>query len=205
MYREPARPADAVDLEEMRTRAWWESREDRVARFLGPRALVGASGYVALDGSRRVRFVADDERARFEVIDPVSGVTLSCHVAPTRFEPPDDLEAPSPRRVWHAPVLGRCVRQVCFLGHPRVLGGSPRALDARLVRLLELDGGALVVRLDAQGQPIADTLHPSAEAAARQLEHELGAHVGTLRRGERGRPFRRRTSWVGTRGPSHGV
>jgi len=204
MYREPARPADAVDLQEVDARAWWESADDRAARFLGPRAVLDATGYVGLDGTRRIRFGADDDRARFEVLDPASGVTLSSHVATSRLERPEIAPRPV-RRVWHAPVLGRAVRQVCFVGRPRQLGGAPRAVDARMVRLLELDEGALVVRVDAEGQAIADTLHASPEAAARQLEHELGPHVGTLRRGERGRPFRRRSGWVGVRGPSHGV
>lgn len=188
MYREPAPPSRAVELEDLAPRRWWRSGDDAL-ELLGERVIVSPLGYASLDGVRRVRFVAGDADARFEELDPASGVTLRSVRARTHLPRPDAPQR-DPRAVWHAQVIGRPRACVCLAGRPP--RGEP---EPRMVRLLAYDEGVLVVRVASDGRDAGDTWHARGDEALRQLARELGDHVGTLRRGDRLRPWRREDAW----------
>lgn len=163
--------------------------------FLGPRVHRCERAFTSLDGARRVRFSSDDRHPRFERIDPTLGITLSSHRTGHRVAPPR-VEAAS-LAIWHANVHGRCVNQVCFGGWPPELGGAARVMDVRLVRVRVFPHGVAVVRVTAGGASAGDTWHPTMDAATRQLDHELGAHVGPLRSGDRSAPVARPgAAWI---------
>lgn len=185
------------------THAWRENRERRrreaLASFLGSAEVVlGPSSWTSPDGCRRVRSVARDSLLRFEHLDPASDETLasfsvSAPVGPCAA-PFEVLE----RRV--APLHGRGRGPRCFAGLPPELGGEAVALTgARYAMLERARDGVLLVRCDASGARLADTLHADVAAALRQLEAEHGEHVGRFRdAGARfPPPARTRPSWVG--------
>jgi len=186
-------PTEAVELASAAHAAgWWGGSRlgDRLARYLGPRVLVAAHGYLSPDGTRRVRFVPGERRVRFEEIDAPSGITRRSHRVRScgvrSCGSAVHFDAPAPLTTWHARLLGRSTEQVCFDGLPRALGGQPRATQACMVRLVESLDGVRVERVGAAGNVEGDSWHPSLQAALGQLEYEYGSHVGRLREG-RGR------------------
>ncbi|MCB9596356.1 MAG: hypothetical protein H6719_26775 [Sandaracinaceae bacterium] len=192
MYREPAAPSEAIELHRLAPRRWWCLREDDVEGFLGARVLVGRRAYTSLDRTRRVRFVADDAEARFELIDPARGITRRSHRRSVGLPRRADASI-APRSVWTAPVIGRPLRPVCFVG-------ARAAPDPRMVRVLAYDDGVLVVRVTSRGVDAGDTWHASLDDALGQLDRELGAHLGALRAGDRRRPWRRDDPWGAPQG-----
>ncbi|MBX3275512.1 MAG: hypothetical protein KF729_34955 [Sandaracinaceae bacterium] len=190
MYRVAAPPARLVALDALAPRGWLgRAAASPIAAHLGERALVTPRGYVALDGTRRVRFVAGDDDARLEALDPARGLTLESRRSRARALRPA-LADERPRAVWHARVLGRVLAPVCF-------GARRVARDPQLVRVAAYADGVLVVRLAANGADAGDTWHPSLEGALAQLRYELGAHLGALREGDHTRPWRREPAWTG--------
>ena len=165
--------------------AWRERRERRraeaLASFLGGDEIaLGPGTWTSPDGYRRVRSVAHDSLLRFEHLDPSSDETLAsfCVTAPVGpcSAPVEVLE----RKV--APLYGRARDERCFAGLPPELGGEAVALTGIRYAMLERSReGVLLVRCDAGGACIADTLHADVSAALRQLEAEHGEHVGRFR------------------------
>lgn len=194
MYRAAAVPSSAVAIDELAPRRWWHFGERALREFLGERARVEPRGYASLDGARRVRFVDGDPRARFEEIDVAHQLTLRSQRACARVAPPElgspDRASRAPRAVWHAPVIGRPRRVVCFSGR-----AGRAAPEPRMVRLVVHDDGVLVVRVAADGRDAGDTWHPRFEHALHQLDRELGTHLGALRAGDRVRPWSRQNPW----------
>ncbi|HJL18592.1 MAG TPA: hypothetical protein RMH99_23225 [Sandaracinaceae bacterium LLY-WYZ-13_1] len=164
-------------------RAWGARRRHRhLARFLGADAVVEGPGtWTTPDGRRRLRAVPGDELVRFECLDPVRGVTLESFrgaspVRPVPVEPGVIVE-----RVV-ATVHGRPIDPRCFRGLPPQLGGRfARLAEVREVALEVRREGVLLERFDADGQLSGDTWHADVQAALRQLDGELGGHLGRWR------------------------
>lgn len=184
-----AAPSSALAIDALAPRRWWHLGGDALRGFLGDRVRLEPRGYASLDRERRVRFVDGDPFARFEEIDPARQVTLRSHRLTVRVPAPE-LPGRSPRGVWHAPVIGRPRSVVCFTGR-----AGRAAPDPRMVRLIVHEDGVLVVRVAADGREAGDTWHPRFDAALRQLDRELGAHLGALRCGDRLRPWSRQNPW----------
>ena len=174
----------------------WRRRQlEAIRAFVGPRVYRCEQAYTSLDGVRRVRFSSEDRHPRFEHIDAALGITLSSHRTADRVARPRLARAAS--AVFHANVHGRCVNQVCFTGWPPELGGAASVKEVRLVRLRVFPDGVCVARVTAGGARGGDTWHPTMDAAIRQLEHELGLHVGPLRSGDRPTPVSRSdAAWI---------
>lgn len=166
--------------------AWKARRETRRASALaiflgGEKVVLGPGTWTSLDGARRVRSAMGDALVRWEHLDPSTGETLASFRAAAPVSPAAIASELLACEV--APLFGRARDARCFTGLPPELGGEPLAADASSVRLEVRRNGVLLVRCDAGGSSIGDTLHTDVASAIGQLRLEYGDHVGAFRPG----------------------
>ncbi|MFK7985859.1 MAG: hypothetical protein AB8I08_07485 [Sandaracinaceae bacterium] len=184
----------------------WRARRtlrahDMVLAYLGGRTGVRtARGWCSSDGTRRVRRSADG-RLLFEEL--LADGTARVYRGPL----PDDVRLAPASGTYEScgvfALYGRAVRPACFVGLPSALGGEPYHRPAAHVRMERNADGVRLLRFDARGRDVGETVHDSEAAAARQLEAEFGAHLGPRRTAP---PRGRRTSgWEHTDTPERAL